>query len=114
MKIHIPTKEEKENANKTGVSVSEEVKPIEENYIITSSGVTTNSDESESTKNAKVNINTATQAQLETLSGIGPSTATKIIAYRQENGKFKKIEDIKNVSGIGDSKFEKIKDYITV
>lgn len=61
-----------------------------------------------------VNINTATQTELETLTGIGPSTALKIIKYREENGKFKAIEDIKNVSGIGDSKFEAIKDEICV
>ena len=62
----------------------------------------------------KVNINTAKQTELETLSGIGPSTALKIINYRQENGEFKKIEDIKNVPGIGDSKFENIKESICV
>lgn len=61
-----------------------------------------------------VNINTATQAELETLTGIGPSTALKIIKYREENGKFKTIEEIKNVAGIGDSKFEAIKDEICV
>lgn len=62
----------------------------------------------------KININTATQTQLETLPGIGPSTASKIISYRNENGKFKSIEDIKNVSGIGDSKFLNIKENICV
>lgn len=62
----------------------------------------------------KVNINTAKQTELETLSGIGPSTALKIINYRQQNGEFKTIEDIKNVPGIGDSKFENIKDSICV
>lgn len=61
-----------------------------------------------------VNINTATQTELETLPGIGPSTALKIINYRKENGKFSSIEEIKNVSGIGDNKFEEIKKYITV
>lgn len=61
-----------------------------------------------------VNINTATQTKLETLTGIGPSTALKIIKYREENGKFKTIEEIKNVAGIGDSKFEAIKDEICV
>lgn len=61
-----------------------------------------------------VNINTATQTELETLTGIGPSTALKIIKYREENGKFKTIEDIKNVSGVGDSKFKAIKDEICV
>ena len=61
-----------------------------------------------------VNINTATQTELETLPGIGPSIALKIINYRKENGKFSTIEEIKNVSGIGESKFEEIKQYITV
>lgn len=61
-----------------------------------------------------VNINTATQTQLETLSGIGPSTALKIIQYREEKGKFRAIEEIKNVPGIGDSKFETIKNEICV
>ena len=64
--------------------------------------------------NELININTATQTQLETLPGIGPSTADKIIQYRKENGNFKNIEDIKNVSGIGDSKYENIKDKICV
>ena len=69
---------------------------------------------SNSTKNTIVNINTASQTELETLPGIGPSTALKIINYRKENGKFKTIEDVKNVSGIGDAKFEKIKALIKV
>lgn len=112
MKIHIPTKQEK--ANSTTADTSEKTEEASENYITTSSGVAVDSNTSEGTQSSKVNINTATQAQLETLSGIGPSTAAKIIAYREENGRFTKIEDIKNVSGIGDSKFEKIKDNITV
>ena len=61
-----------------------------------------------------VNINTATQTELESLPGIGPSLALKIINYRKDNGRFSSIEDIKNVSGIGDSKFESLKDFITV
>lgn len=65
-------------------------------------------------KNSKVNINTALQTELETLTGIGPSTALKIIDYREENGEFKSIEDIKNVPGIGESKFENIKEEICV
>lgn len=64
--------------------------------------------------NNKVNINEAKQTELETLPGIGPSTALKIINYRQENGEFKTIEDIKNVPGIGESKFENIKESICV
>lgn len=62
----------------------------------------------------KVNINSATQTQLEELPGIGSSTALKIIEYRNKNGKFKSIEDLKNISGIGDAKFNKIKDYISI
>ncbi len=109
MKIHIPTKQEKQK---------EETKDGTDNYITNSSGITnnhsTNDEKSVSTKNSKVNINTATQAQLETLPGIGPSTASKILTYRKEKGKFTKIEDIKEVSGIGDAKFEKIKNYISI
>ena len=67
-----------------------------------------------SSSSALVNINSATQAELETLPGIGPSTATKIIDYRNKNGDFKNIEDIMNVSGIGESKFNNIKDYICI
>lgn len=62
----------------------------------------------------KVNINTANQTELETLPGIGPSTAQKIIDYRNKNGKFEAIEDIQNVKGIGDGKYEEIKDDICV
>ena len=61
-----------------------------------------------------VNINTATQTELETLPGIGPSLALKIINHRKENGKFSSIEQIKDVSGIGDSKYENLKNYITI
>ena len=63
---------------------------------------------------SKVNINTASKEKLETLPGVGETTAQKIIDYREANGKFKTIEDIKNVSGIGDAKYESLKDKITV
>jgi competence protein ComEA len=61
-----------------------------------------------------VNINTATLEQLDALQGVGPSTAQKIIDYRTANGPFSSIDDIKNVSGIGDAKFAAMKDAITV
>ena len=60
-----------------------------------------------------ININTATESELMSLPGIGEVTAKAIIDYREENP-FKSIEDIKNVSGIGDSKYDRIKDYICV
>ena len=101
MKIYIPSKEEVENQKESG------------NYV----GNTNTSNKNTTDKNdlnSKVNINTATQEELDTLPGIGESTANKIINYREENGKFKSIEEIKEVSGIGDSKFEQIKDLIEI
>ena len=64
--------------------------------------------------NEKVNINTANQTELETLPGIGTATAEKIIDYRNKNGKFSSIEDIQNVKGIGNAKYENIKERICV
>jgi competence protein ComEA len=61
-----------------------------------------------------ININTASQDELDTLPGIGPVTAQKIIAYRETYGPFATVEDIIKVSGIGPSTFERIKDRITV
>ena len=66
------------------------------------------------TKNNKININTANISELKQITGIGESTANKIIDYRQNVGKFKKIEDIKEVKGIGESKFESLKNKITI
>jgi competence protein ComEA len=62
----------------------------------------------------KININTATLAELDTLPGIGPAIAQRIIDYRTQNGNFKTIEDLKKVRGIGDALFNQIKDLITV
>ena len=67
-----------------------------------------------SRESEKININTAEQDELEEIPGVGESTALKIIEYRKTNGKFKTIEDIKNVNGIGDSKFENMKEKICV
>lgn len=84
-----------------------------QNTSITSSSYYT-SYSSSPAKDNKININKATQTELEMIPGVGPSTALKILDYIEKNGKFSKIEDIKNVSGIGDAKYEKMKDYITV
>lgn len=62
----------------------------------------------------KININTADKAALEKLPGIGPSLAEKIIEYRKSNGGFKEVADIKKVSGIGDSKFNQLKEKMTI
>ena len=118
MKIHIPTKQEKEETKKEDASQKQT-----EDYVTTSSGIGDEdnsqgvgevSNSSQTQTNAKVNINTATATELETLPGIGPSTANKIMDYRKEKGKFSTIEDIKEVGGIGEAKFNKIKDLICV
>lgn len=62
----------------------------------------------------KININKASLKELDDLPGVGEATANKIIKYREENGKFNSVEEIKNVNGIGDKKFEDIKDLITI
>jgi comEA protein len=63
---------------------------------------------------AKVNINTAGQAELESLPRIGPAVAKRIIDFRTQNGGFKKIEDIMKVRGISEKIFQQLKDLITV
>ena len=65
-------------------------------------------------QSASININRATQAELESLRGVGPKTAQAIIEYRTKNGSFTRIEDIMNVKGIGPKKFEAMKDSISV
>jgi len=62
----------------------------------------------------KININTASAAELETLPGIGPVLAQRVVDYREANGPFAAIEDIKNVRGIGEATFEEIKELIFV
>ena len=64
--------------------------------------------------NSKININTANISELKQITGIGESTANKIVDYRENVGKFKKIEDIKEVKGIGDAKYESLKNKITI
>lgn len=104
MKIYLLTKEEKSNFQVES----------NQNIVGTQNSTITNSTATYNVKTQKININTASQTELETLPGIGPSTALKIINYRNGNGKFKTIEQIKEVNGIGDSKFEKIQELISV
>ena len=62
----------------------------------------------------KININTAGAEELQELSGVGPALSERIIAYREANGRFARIEDLQNVSGIGETRFANLKDKICV
>lgn len=104
VKDYLSTKEEE--SKKQELCESEEVK---NDACIDSDN---NTKEEETT--TLININTATKEQLQTLPRIGEAKAQNIISYREKNGNFKAIEDLKNVSGIGDSIFDQIKDLITI
>lgn len=100
-KVRIPSVNDKENIE----------------YVTQNSGNNTLIEDGNNNINlggGKVNINTATQTELETLTGIGPSLAARIIEYRGQNGKFKKVEELRNVKGIGQSKFDGIKEEVVV
>jgi len=74
----------------------------------------TNTGKSQGTTNNIVNINTATLEELKTLNGVGDSKAKSIIEFREQSGGFKSKEDIKNVNGIGEKMFERIKEQIEI
>lgn len=78
------------------------------------SNINNDNDFTDSQNSGKININSASLKELDTLSGIGAVRAQQIIDYREKNGGFKSIEEIKNISGIGDKTFEKIKDQISI
>ena len=106
-----------ENADKNAVNLALLLKD-EDHYVIPKIGenlqLNTSSNNKSSQNNNLVNINTADKTTLISLPSIGEKTAEKIIQYRETNGNFKSIDDIKNINGIGEKKFEQIKDLITV
>lgn len=116
MRIYIPKKGELVQDKEKIEDKTQEVVTGKSTDITNTTSVNTNLSTNKKSKTdiEKINLNKATQTELETLPGIGPSTAEKIIAYRKENGNFKNIEDIMNVNGIGESKYNKIKDLISV
>ncbi len=96
---------------------SEDSEDSSSNSSSSSSGASSSSSASSgksSTSNSKININSASAEELTALSGVGEVTAAKIVADREANGPFKKPEDIKRVSGIGDKRYEAIADFIRV
>ena len=116
MRIYIPKKGELVQDKEKIEDKTQEIVTGKSTDITNTTSVNTNLSINKKSKTdiEKINLNKATQTELETLPGIGPSTAEKIIAYRKENGNFKNIEDIMNVNGIGESKYNKIKDLISV
>ena len=106
-KIYIPSvSEEKNSENNNNININssgkgQNVKTDRNNVSVMKN-------------NSKININTANISELKQITGIGESTANKIIDYRENVGKFKKIEDIKEVKGIGDAKYESLKNKITI
>lgn len=99
-KIHIPYKGEKIDNAVTNAATSSSPEAS------SSSGQTESGD--------KINLNTATVTELQKLTGIGEKKAEQIIAYREQNGSFKKIEDLMQVSGIGEKTFESLKDQLAI
>ena len=83
-----------------------------ENY--NNASIETNVSNNLNSKSNLININTANIQELDTLPGIGEATANKIVNHREKNGKFNSIEEIKNVNGIGDKKYEELKDLISI
>lgn len=124
----------KSNASTNNINLSKTVSNEMVIYVFTKSEITTkvassvpcecetitvnncvnNGESNDNSTSDKVNINKAGKEELMKLNGLGESKAEAIITYRNNNGVFKTIEDIKNVSGIGDALFDKIKDFITV
>ena len=112
-----------ENAELSNVNRAKKLQNHELVYIVnkndinkevknTNSEVNISQNQIKGVSNKKVNINSAALEELKTLTGIGDSKAKSIIEYRDQNGGFKSIEDIKNVTGIGEKMFEKIKEQI--
>lgn len=94
-----------ENADKNSVNMARYVKDGE--HILIPSVV-------ESQNDSRVNLNTATQKELETVKGIGPAKARDIIIYREKNGVFSSIDDLKKISGIKEAFIDKIREYVKV
>ncbi|MFV0504639.1 MAG: helix-hairpin-helix domain-containing protein [Lachnospirales bacterium] len=108
-------------ANENGINLAQYVEDAEHVYVPSinekvpeqNKDTTTLESKSEN-ETGKININTATLRELTTLVGIGDAIGNNIINYRNENGGFNDIEEVKNVNRIGDKVFENIKDFITV
>lgn len=104
MKINVPSVGQLNNTSTCGGQVS----------IAQNSPNPSNADASNAAGSSLVNLNTATQSELESLPGVGPSYAEAMIDYRTKNGGFKSVEDLRKVKGIGDKRYADLKDLVTV
>ena len=109
-KIYIPGKGDKTEAAQTANSASASAPAAS----TSASSSSVSSSTSGAASGDLINLNTATAADLQKLNGIGEKKAEQIIAYRQEKGSFKSIDELKEVSGIGDKTFAAIKDQLTI
>ena len=107
-KIYIPSVSEEKNSENNNINTNSNSSGKGQNVKTDRNNV------SIMKNNSKININTANMSELKQITGIGESTANKIRDYRDNVGKFKKIEDIKEVKGIGDAKYESLKNKITI
>ncbi len=110
-----------EAANREGINLAQELLDGSQYIIPSESGeLIINKNDGEqavgyaSENDGKVNINTADKQELQTLPGVGEVLAERIVAYRTEHGKFKNISELLNVDGIGEGKFQSIKDKVFV
>lgn len=107
-----------DEANLTSINLARILFDGEQVFIANKSEASANSpsssSQSEAAQTGRVSINLGSLAQLDTLPGIGPAIASRIIEYREQNGPFRQLTDLKEVSGIGDAVFNKIKDLISL
>jgi competence protein ComEA len=109
-----------ENADLNGINMAQKLSDEDMVYvpkkgeIIEAAGSKNSNGSPLPSKKGKLNINKASAQQLDALPGVGPSIAQKIVDYRSSRGGFKSIEELNNVSGIGDEKYKDIKDLITI
>lgn len=113
-KIYIPGKGDKTEAAQTANSAAASAPASSPSASASASASSVSSSTSGAASGDLINLNTATASDLQKLNGIGEKKAEQIIAYRQEKGSFKSIDELKEVSGIGDKTFAAIRDQLTI